>query len=400
MILKDEIERSANQQKQGLHHKDAGTKRYPLDKIKLTGDYVLIITGIRRCGKSTLMHQLMEKDKGGFGYFNFEDPRIFGFEPGDFPKLHEVLGEKLKHFYFDEIQNVQGWERFVRELSDNKNKICITGSNASMLSKELGTKLTGRNIQIELFPFSFSEYCEHKKIKTDENAIQSYLKTGGFPDFVKHHETEYLQQLLRDIIYRDIIVRHGLRNEKTVMDLALYLISNLAKEYSLNGLRKIFNTGSVNSIADYVKWMEDAYLFFSIPRFSWSLRSMAVNPKKIYGIDTGFAMANSLSYSEDKGRLFENMIFLSLRRTYKNIYYFREKHECDFVVMEGNKVTQLIQACVKVNTDNIKRETDGLFEAMNYFKINKGTIVTMDQEDEVAQGKNVIKLVPAHKLLK
>jgi predicted AAA+ superfamily ATPase len=378
---------------------DLGVRRNSLVKITLREEFITIITGIRRSGKSTLMHQLIHQLDEDFAYFHFEDPRIFGFTVDDFPKLEELLGDKT-YYFFDEIQNVPQWELFVRKLHDQGKVICITGSNASLLSKELGTRLTGRNITKELFPFDYQEYCTFHTLEQNEASVIKYMNDGGVPIFLKTNDISYLHQLLRDILYRDIIARHGIRNGKIVEELTLYLISNIAKPYSLNGLKKIFNLGSANSVSDYVSWLEDSYLFFTLPRFSWSLKSVSVNQKKIYSIDTGFAQANSLSFSSDKGRLFENMIYLSLRRKFNDLYYFSDKGECDFVVKEKAKVTQVVQACFDLNSDNLQRELNGLKEAMDFFSLKEGTIVTMNQTDEFVQGDRRIQVVTANDWLK
>ena len=399
MVLKSILETCVVDQRNQIMQTDLGVDRDSLEKIKLRKEFITIITGIRRSGKSTLMHQLIHQLDQDFAYFHFEDPRIFGFSLDDFPKLEEVLGD-TSYYFFDEIQNVPQWELFVRKLHDQGKVICITGSNASLLSKELGTRLTGRNITKELFPFNYNEYCTFYSYKQDSDSAAKFMNDGGIPLFLKTHEITYLHQLLRDILYRDIIARYGIRNGKLVEELTLFLISNIAKPYSLNGLKKTFNLGSANSVSDYVSWLEDSYLFFSLPRFSWSLKSVAVNQKKIYSIDTGFAQANSLSFSSDKGRLFENMIYLSLRRKFTDLYYFREKGECDFVVKEKEKVTQVVQACFELNSDNLQREMNGLKEAMDFFGLQEGIIVTLNQTDLFINDDKHIRVVSANDWLK
>ncbi len=399
MVLKLILETCVIDQRNQLMRTDLGVVRDSLQEIKLRKEFITIITGIRRSGKSTLMHQLIHQLDQDFAYFHFEDPRIFGFSVDDFPKLEEVLGD-TSYYFFDEIQNVPQWELFVRKLHDQGKVICITGSNASLLSKELGTRLTGRNITKELFPFDYNEYCTFYSYKQDSDSAAKFMNDGGIPLFLKTHEITYLHQLLRDILYRDIIARYGIRNGKLVEELTLFLISNIAKPYSLNGLKKTFNLGSANSVSDYVSWLEDSYLFFSLPRFSWSLKSVAVNQKKIYSIDTGFAQANSLSFSSDKGRLFENMIYLSLRRKFTDLYYFREKGECDFVVKEKEKVTQVVQACFELNSDNLQREMNGLKEAMDFFGLQEGTIVTLNQKDLFINDDKHIRVISANDWLK
>lgn len=395
MILQSDLKLSVEEQKQNLAAKNIGSERTILSELKLSPEFILIITGVRRCGKSTLMKQLSLNLDQKFSYFNFEDTRISGFETSDFVKLEQAL-DISEYYFFDEIQNISKWEVFIRKLHDKGRKICLTGSNASLLSKELGTRLTGRNIQIELFPFSFSEFCEFTKQSKNLEGLQSYLELGGFPDYLKNTQIAYLQQVFKDILFRDIIVRYGIRNAKTVEQIALFLISNVGKEYSLNGIKNTFGVGSANSVADYISWFEDSYLLFSVARFSWSLKSVAVNPKKVYTIDTGFAQANSLSYSKDQGRLLENAVFIHLRRSNQEIFYFREKHECDFVVRKQNKVTLAIQVCYELNQDNLKRECYGLLEALHFFDLEKGYIITLNQHDQFQMEGKIIDVLPAY----
>ena len=397
MVLKSDIEISFKQQQLLLDRKPKGELREKLAQVALSKEFVLIITGIRRCGKSTLMQQLMNTIKGEVAFFNFEDPRIFGFETTDFVKLDEVIGDDTSYYFFDEIQNVDNWEIFVRNLHDRQKVICVTGSNASLLSRELGTKLTGRNIQVELLPFSFKEYLSFKKIKAEAATFKQYLLEGGFPDYLKTANKEVLQQLFKDIIYRDIIVRHSVRNDKILMSIALYLISNAGKEFSFTNIKNTFGLGSVNTVMDYISWFEDSYLLFTLSKFSWSLKSVAINPKKVYVIDTGFGDANSLSFSNDTGRLFENAVYLQLRRKFKELYYFREKGECDFVVKENDNVTHAIQVCAEVTQENLPREVNGLVEALQFFELGEGVIITINQEDEIVRDEKKIHLIPAWK---
>jgi len=284
-------------------------------------------------------------------------------------------------------------------LHDRDKRIAITGSNASLLSKELGTRLTGRNIQIELFPFSYTEYLMFLQLENNLTSFNLYLEDGGFPEYIKSKHKEQLQQLFKDIVYRDIIVRHGIRQAKTIIDIALFLIANVGKEYSLNGIKNTFGVGSANSVADYIHWLEDSYVLFSIPRFSWSLKSVSINPKKVYCIDTGFAQANSLSFSEDTGRLLENCVYLALRRKYKEIYYFKEKGECDFIVKEAQDILHIIQVCAEIHPDNKAREVNGLLAALTFFSKTEGLILTLNQEDVLMINDVKVRLLPVWKWL-
>ena len=399
MVLKSEIEKSLVLQRLFLNKKQEGFNRESLAKLQLSTSHILIITGVRRCGKSTLLQQISKKIKEEIIYFNFEDPRIYGFELEDFTKLDEIVGDEIRYYFFDEIQNVEKWELFIRHLHDRDKRIAITGSNASLLSKELGTRLTGRNIQIELFPFSYNEYLMFLQLENNLTSFNLYLEDGGFPEYLKSKHKEQHQQLFKDIVYRDIIVRHGIRQAKTLIDIALFLIANVGKEYSLNGIKNTFGVGSANSVADYIHWLEDSYVLFSMPRFSWSLKSVSINPKKVYCIDTGFAQANSLSFSEDTGRLLENCVYLALRRKYKEIYYFKDKGECDFIVKEAQDILHIIQVCAEIHSDNKAREVNGLLAALTFFSKTEGLILTLNQEDVLMINDVKVRLLPVWKWL-
>ena len=399
MVLKSEIEKSLVLQRLFLNKKQEGFNRESLAKLQLSTSHILIITGVRRCGKSTLLQQISKNLNEEIIFFNFEDPRIYGFELEDFTKLDEIVGDEIRYYFFDEIQNVEKWELFIRHLHDRDKRIAITGSNASLLSKELGTRLTGRNIQIELFPFSYTEYLMFLQLENNLTSFNLYLEDGGFPEYIKSKHKEQLQQLFKDIVYRDIIVRHGIRQAKTLIDIALFLIANVGKEYSLNGIKNTFGVGSANSVADYIHWLEDSYVLFSMPRFSWSLKSVSINPKKVYCIDTGFAQANSLSFSEDTGRLLENCVYLALRRKYKEIYYFKDKGECDFIVKEAQDILHIIQVCGKIHPDNKAREVNGLLAALTFFSKTEGLILTLNQEDVLMINDVKVRLLPVWKWL-
>ena len=268
MILKSELEIAYRLQQTFIKAaKSFIAREYP-KPLKATTGHVEVISGIRRCGKSTLMDQLKNRYKSGTAYFNFEDPRVHDFEVTDFQKLDEVMGTEKKIYFFDEIQNVPSWEIYIRHLHDRGKKVFITGSNASLLSKELGTRLTGRHVRHELFPFSYAEFLLYKKLKNTAGAFENYMQHGGFPEYLRDENEEILQTLLKDIVSRDIAVRYGIKNTRTLMDITLFLISNVGKEVTYNSLRKAFNVGSANTVSDYLSWLADTYLLFFLPRFS------------------------------------------------------------------------------------------------------------------------------------
>lgn len=400
MLLKTEIQNIVLDQKESLKNIYLGTPRTELDKINLLDSFAYVISGIRRCGKSTFLHQIRNKKKN-FAFFNFEDTRLNNFEVTDFQKLQEVLLETYGDttvFFFDEIQNINNWEIFVRQLLDHNKKVIITGSNASLLSKELGTRLTGRHLRKEIFPFSYDEFLKFTAKKRNEDSFKEYLYLGGFPEYLKFRNEEILQELLNNIIYRDVVVRHNLKDSKIIKDLTIYLFSNIGKEYSYNNLKKAFNVGSINTIISYISYLEDSYLLFSINRFDYSLKKQQTYSKKIYAIDNGFAKANSLAFSKDQGRLLENFVFLRLRSKYKNIYFYNENaQECDFIIKEKEKITAVFQVCLDLTVDNKGKELNGLKTAMSKFNLNTGTILTLNQEDEIKENGKIIKIIPAWK---
>lgn len=268
-----------------------------------------------------------------------------------------------------------------------------------MLSQELGTRLTGRHISYELFPFSYLEFLEFFKQKPNEKSYSEYLYEGGFPEYLREKDMTVLHELLKDVLMRDIANRFGIKNTETLRKLAIYLLSNVGKEFSYNSLKKMLEVKSVQSIIDYVSFLENAYLIFTIPKFSYSYKKQQVNPKKVYSIDNGLSYANSVSFSKDKGKMLENNVFLNLRKRYKEIFYFQKDKECDFVVKDREKVLLAIQVCYEFNDENQDREINGLLEALNELKLKTGLILTYNQEDEFEiDGKKII-LKPVWKWL-
>ena len=401
MIDKETLRKAARLQREELSLFDKGIEREDISNIDLNVPFAIILSGIRRCGKSTLLLQLMKKIKG-FYYFNFEDSRVRDFDIGDFEKLDQIFHEEYKdqnYYFFDEIQNIAKWEIFVRMLIDLKKHIIITGSNASLLSKELGTKLTGRHLNHELFPFSFREFLKINKENPSIDSFERYLSNGGFAEYLKLKRPDILQELLRDILARDIITRYKLRNQKVLNDLAVYLLTNIGKQFTYNSLKKNFKLGSVNTAIAFVSYFEDTYMLFTIPRFDYSMKKRLVSPKKIYAIDNGFASKNSASFFDDRGRLLENLVFINLRKRNKDIFYFQEENECDFLIREGIKITKAIQVCYEINEESKSREIRGIVDAMEKFKLKEGLILTFNQEDKFVIKDKIIKAIPVWKWL-
>lgn len=400
MITLDTLKQVIEAQKSNMLLKGIGQKREALSQLPDITSYALIVSGVRRCGKSTLLYQLLN-DRYQHGlYLNFEDPRLFGFDLQDFVRLDAAISEtKTNVLLFDEIQIIPNWERYVRQKLDESFKVVITGSNASLLSKELGTKLTGRQITKELFPFSYTEFITNKGLENTENHVNEYMHIGGFPEYVKQNYDEILQYILEDILIRDIAVRYSIKDVHKLQQLALHLLSNVGKPITANRLKSLIEAGSTNTVTEYLSYLEDSYLIQLIQKFDYSDRKRLINPRKVYAIDTGLVSVNSTSYSKDSGRLLENLVFNHLRRKYKRLNYFKQAGECDFVTFDKEEIQDAVQVCYNLNQDNLQRELNGLVEAMKFFNLSKGTIVTYSQTDHFVIDKREIRVIPAFKWL-
>jgi len=369
---------------------------------------IIVISGVRRCGKSTLLRQL-SKHYPDYHYINFEDERLIDFTYQDFNSLLESffqINPKATTFFFDEIQEVKGWEKFVRRLFTEGYKVFVTGSNATLLSSEIATSITGRNMKAILYPFSYTEYLSYHDVKlqeiptTKEKATLSaffheYLHYGGFPEIIQSKDFEELSQIYQDIIIKDLLVRKKIRDTKEFRELSLYLLSNIGKKISYNNLKELLEVSTTSKVKNYVDFLQEAYIFFTINKYDPSLKKQLVNKKKIYAIDTGMVNAVSFQFSKNQGRLLENVVFLDLLRKYPDIYYFEDKKECDFVLKRGGKITQVIQVAATISDPNTyQRELEGLQEAMDAFTLQEGLLLTLDHAEEISVGKNHIIIKP------
>jgi len=351
------------------------------------------LRGVRRCGKSVLQAQLMRRGGAAF-YCNLEDTRLFGLSPADFPGMLSIIDELAPGripVFLDEVQEAPEWERLVRSLLDRGRTVCVTGSNASLLSRELGAKLTGRHLSLEVFPFSYPEYLEFTGGRGGEASLLCYLDDGGFPTYLHERSPEALQQLLRDIVQRDITLRHGLRETRHVMNLALFLLANTGQAFSLQNLTKSLAIPAVAQTARYLEYLQEAYVLFAVPKFSPSFKRRVVAPNKYYAIDNGFRRVNSPQAAPDRGHRLENLVFLALRRTGATVYYAGETNqwECDFVTDAS-----AIQVCAELTLYNRGRELAGLMRACRLPGKRRGLILTLNQRDRITEGGITVELQP------
>jgi len=395
MIPDTRLEELILDQKEVFLSRDPGTIRQLDFEHYLSHEQIVVISGIRRSGKSTLMRQFAGRFPA-FYYINFDDERLIDFGLADFSRLMVAFQKILpdvRVIFIDEIQNVEGWERFVRRIHDDGYKIFLTGSNARLLGSELATHLTGRYVKIELYPFSFAELLAFRQIgygtvssskKAEILAVfDEYLEHGGFPEFIRYRDREFLQRTYDDILFRDIITRFGIREVKAFKQLVQYLFANLASEASYNALKKTLGFKSPMSVRSYIGFVEESYLIFECFRYDRSLKKQFANPKKIYVIDTGMRNAVAFRFSEDSGRLLENLVFIELKRRNDEVWYFRGKRECDFVIRDSGVITSAIQVCYELNGTNREREIGGLVEAMTDLGLEEGIILTYSQDERI-----------------
>jgi predicted AAA+ superfamily ATPase len=401
MILESVLAHVIEQQKYRLSLRDSGLKRELIPATQSLSSHALIISGVRRCGKSTLLMQMM-KDMGldTVLYLNFESPQLYEFSLLDFTRLDHIIAQKnLNTLFFDELQLVEGWEMYVRQKLDEGFRVIITGSNASLLSKELGTKLTGRHITQELFPFSYSEFLTFKGLIPSADSLGAYMRSGGFPEFIKTGDEEQLATLFEDVLIRDVVTRYGIKDIKSLHRMASYLVSNIGNRITATKLKQPLSIGATSTVLSWFSHLELSYLVSFLPIFSHSAKAQMINPRKVYAIDPGLIDVISNSRTEDAGRKLENLIYLHLRRKYSELYYFDEKGECDFAAMKHGTVAELVQVCYELTPDNLGRELNGLLQAMRFFHQSRGTIVTFANTDFIKQNGFEIEVIPAFRYM-
>jgi len=417
MISKEQLKQVLLEQYDAVLAKDTGIRREALNEIsdKINLPHIHVITGLRRCGKSVFLRQIVKAfyNDTGFYYINFEDERLFNYPASEFNTIYELLFQlfgKNKVFFIDEIQNVKNFENFVRRFYDDGFKFYISGSNAELLSSEIATKLTGRHIDTHLTPFSFKEYLNFSNINYNENelyktekkseiinAFNIYFKNGGMPEFVKYNDKEILTRTYNDIVFKDIVVRYKLENVLQLKMLYAYIINNYGRRYSYNSLRKIIDLGSSNTVVNYMNYLEQTFFIKQVTKFDYSLKKQIVNEKKSYIVDNGFICALSAVMTTDEGWLLENLIFNELHKRNESVFYFSDKNECDFVSLNNGVFEDAIQVSMQISETNESRELNGLLEAMNKLRIKNGYIISMDTEKTIKSDHAEISIIPAWK---
>jgi len=407
----EQIKSMLLEQQQTFWLRETGVERKRLGEIEraMPLPHAVVISGLRRAGKSTLLAQFAHRlGEERFYYVNFEDDRFLGFQSEDANDLYQLLVElfgERKVFIIDEIQNITGWERFVRRFMDQGIKFFITGSNTSLLSRELGTRLTGRYIAVELFPFSFTEFLRFKgynipdltRLTTIETAqlqqaLNEYLSLGGIPEPLKYPDLPLRRTLYDDILYRDIATRYRIEEVRALKELAFFLMSNPASQVSFNKLKEQFRLGSVNTIKNYIEYMEKSWLIFTMNVYDYSVKRQQIAAKKVYSIDTGLVNAIGFSFSPNTGKLMQNAAFLALRRKAHEIYYYTTPagFEVDFYLPESGQLIQVAQSMD--NPVTREREIRALTDGMSVLGLSSGLILTDSKSQTITRDRFTITI--------
>jgi uncharacterized protein len=373
-------------------------KRVIAEAFPASGREALILKGVRRSGKSTLLLQQMRRCRQAV-FCNFEDTRLFGMGPDDFTRFLECVESVAPApaaVFLDEVQEVDQWERLVRALLDRDHAVWVSGSNASLLSREVGSKLTGRHRSFEIFPFDYREFLKFRRLRPGVASLDRFLMEGGFPGFLASGDAALLQDLLRDIVQRDIALRHGLRETRHLMNLVLFLLAHTGQPLSLQKLSKVLQIPSVSQTGAYLEYLEDAYLLQSLPKHSHSFKKRIIAPRKYYAVDNGLATVNNPQSTPDYGRRLENQVYLALRQRGLEPAYDGETDawECDFVFGKT-----ALQVCLELTDANRDREIKGLREAIRRSngRLKEALILTRNQSDQLKVDGQTITLLPAWK---
>lgn len=405
VIQEQEAEREKLFKTQTIIEREVGKEKV-LKALKAPN--IVTILGVRRCGKSVFSMSVLKNFKKG--YVNFDDELLHGMKAYDLnfvlKAFYELYGD-VEYIILDELQNIEGWELFANRLRRTK-KLIITGSNSKLLAGELATHLTGRHLDLILLPFSFREFLNLKKedLKKIENTkfttltqarmeklLEEYILTGGFPEAYTIQKN-IVKTIFTDIITKDVMRRHNIKNPQVIEDLARYLLSNFSGEISYNKLKNVLGIKKISTIKKYVGFLLDVYILFTLERFSFKIKQRIIAPKKIYCIDTG--MASNFA-EKNMGKLIENLVAIELFRrknysqTNTEIFYWKDHYqrEVDFIVKE-EKVKQLIQVCYQITEKSKKRGVEALIKSSEDLRCTNLLVITWDYEgEEKIKGKKI-----------
>ena len=413
-----QVKKIIREQRESFLSQNLGVKREIMSRVEQKKDlpHVIIIHGLRRAGKSTFMRQIAEEyyEPEDFYFLNLEDERLVNIKVEDLNKIYQYLLEeygKREVIFLDEIQHVEGWEKFVRRLHDQGVKFYLTGSNAHLQESTWAEKLTGRHQTLGLLPFSFAEYQRFHNysvpegldsLTTEENAqmrarFEEYLRFGGMPLYWKYKDLDLLGDIYNDVIFRDVISRHGIKKVDDLRVLALYLISNVSALFSYNNLSNRLGIASTETVRQFINHLRESWLFHTVKRFDYSVARQRQNPRKIYCVDNGLIEATAFRFSEDRGQYLENLVYLELKRRGEEVFYYKTDsgREIDFLVRRGTDVSQLIQVAYELeNQSTLEREIEALEEGMVELEVERATLLTADERGAFFDGGADICMKP------
>lgn len=407
-ILSQKIERDALRERGYIPRDGLDAARSSMES-----GLIKVITGPRRAGKSVFAIQMLQGRE--YAYVNFDDERLAGLT--DFDDLLRAMVQvygAVQTIFLDEIQNIAGWELFVNRLHRQGYNIVLSGSNAHLLSRELATHLTGRYREFLLYPFSFAEYLRAKEFVLDENIVlkerqgvllnhlDSYMHNGGFPETVVGGVEigNYLTTLFESVLLKDVVRRYNVRYSGRLLELGRYLMANHAREYTFSSVSKALGFRSVHTLENYLGYLAEAFLLFSVYRFSFKARKRVQAPRKVYACDPGFVAAVGFRSGADSGRLLESLVAIELVRRGREFFTYKDPggKEVDFVVRTEGVTNELIQVCYDLSDPKTrKREVAGLLRAAEDLACDNLIIFTWDEEDEITEQGRSIKLLPAWK---
>ena len=395
-------------------------QNYPLIQKYLQIPEILLILGARRTGKSTLVYQLigtLKTSPESILFINLDEP-LFQSKAEDPTFLSMLIEEyliqhkdiKKIYVFIDEVQNYNHWIQTVKTLHDvNKQiKFVLTGSTSSLLKNTASVRLSGRYLTATIYPLSFKEFLEFSELQKTtilqkRQTVNVYVQFGGFPRVVLEKDESLKQDLLKNyfqtIYLKDIIFPHKIRNNKDVFDLLYFVLSNVGTPFSYNNIAKSLNI-SVDTVKEYLSYAEQSYLIYSVMKYDPSVRKQVANPKKLYAVDTGLVNSVSFKFSENRGRLIENLVFMMLTKHQKEVFYHKERQECDFLIREGRKIVQALQVTLSLQDESVKkRELKGLLEALNSHNLSEGTIITETEKESLEIEGKKVNVVPLYEWL-
>jgi predicted AAA+ superfamily ATPase len=395
----------------------------PIDTKK-----IITLIGVRRCGKTSILYNMMNKlsekiSKERILFLNFEDERLeLGVDELDlvlqsYRELYPTYDLKDCYLFFDEIQNISGWEKFVRRVYDTiSTNIYLTGFNSKLLSSEIATSLRGRTLVFEVYPLSFCEYLSFKEIDVDlyaskslayiKNEQEKFLKEGGFPEILflnQEYKNKTLQEYFNVLVYKDLAERYNITNTIALKFFLKRIIASSTKQISINKIYNELKSSDIkigkNTLYDFLEYVQNIYLALTLHRYDTSLVNKELGEKKVYSIDIGLNNATEFKFSDNIGKALENAVYLELRRKNQELFYYKDTNsECDFILSDKNKVTEALQVTYDMSEIKTKnRELKGLVNACKSFNLKSGKIITYDTQDEIVVEDIAITVVPFYK---